>query len=111
MVMSNRTSCIQHVPGSSFVKLHADYLKICDGNHCAAIILSVMENWHNTKLANQGQAETENRQAENEGLPASSNPELWVYMSYDQFGESLMGLFGETKIAAAVKLLISKGFL
>ena len=109
--MSDKTSCIQHPANSSFVKLEQAYLDICDSDHCAAMILSVMERWHNTKLTNQPQAELANAMAANEGLPPEQDAGLWVYMSYDQFGDALMGLFGEKKIATAVHLLLDKGYL
>ena len=42
-------SVIEHRENYYFIKLHEAYVQLCRGNHCQALILSVLEEWTNTK--------------------------------------------------------------
>jgi hypothetical protein len=105
-----RSSCITHSPRQQMVIIREDYLRIADNNHCAAALLNIFEYWHNVKLAEQDQALIEKEIAKAGGAPLV-DAELWVYKSIPDFQEEVLGLFGETKISAALKLLHEKGFI
>lgn len=90
--------------------IREDYLAICDMDHCAAAILNVFEYWTNIKLGQKEQAEIENRIAA-EGNATLIDTELWIYKSVAELQEELMGLFGETKISTALKMLETKGYV
>lgn len=91
--------------------LREEYLCVCEGNHCAAMILSQHEYWHKHRLENRQQAQSHNEGARRMGLPATQDTGLWVYRSHEQTKAELLNLFGEKAIGQAYKYLIKKGFL
>ena len=105
-----KTKCITHPPRQTLVIIREDYLAICDGNHCAAAIMNIFEYWNDHKEANREQAAIENKIAA-EGGAAAVNDELWIYKSIPDLKAELLGLFGESKISAALDLIKKKGFL
>ena len=76
------TSVIEHRAHYYFVKLHEEYLALCDGNHCQALILSVLEEWTNTKKGKQ--------------------QSLSIYMTYPQWVTALYGMYGRNTIIKAL---------
>lgn len=106
-----RASCIPHSKSQHLVIIREDYLAICNGNHCAAAILNEFEQWTNTKLDHAGQHDIENEIAAREGAASDLDTSTWVYMSQEQLHRDLMGMFGERKIADALKELKELGFL
>lgn len=92
------------------VVIREDYLAVCDGNHCAAALLSIFEYWTNVKLGQQEQAQVENAIAAAGGAP-SVRDDLWVFKSVTDLETDLMGLFGKMKIGDALKLIRDKGFV
>ncbi|MGI8711377.1 MAG: hypothetical protein ACR2LA_10325 [Acidimicrobiales bacterium] len=106
-----RTSCIRHARRSHIALLREDYLRICGGNACAAMILSQMEHWNIVKLEAAGQAQALNEAARRAGEEATQDTERWVYKSLPEMKEELMGLFGDKAISAGFAALIAAGFL
>ena len=45
-----KTTCIQHPANQLFIVIHRWQLDFCDGNRCAAALLSLFERWHNIRL-------------------------------------------------------------
>lgn len=109
--MSERNSCIQHPPNARVLVIRDEYLVLTDGDHCAAALLSVFEFWHNVKLANAEQALIEGEVADKEGIAPKQSPELWVYKSQAELQDDMLGLFGETKIATAIRWLIGQEYI
>lgn len=107
----NKGSCIAHPKRQQLAVIREDYLAICENNHCAAALLNVLEYWTNIKLANREQAQKDNAIAQREGIPALQDESLWIYKTQAEFKEELLGLFGDTKIATALRLLEEKGFI
>lgn len=107
----SRTSCIVHPKRNPTIVLRADYLAICDGSACAAMILSQMEHWHNVKLDHRPQARAHNAARARAGEPETQDTGLYVYKSQPQMKSELMGMFGDKAIGSAFQMLIDKGFL
>ena len=91
--------------------LRQEYVEICGGNHCAAMVLSQHEYWHKNRIANRQQANSRNAGARRGGMPADQDASLWVYKSHEQMQDELMGLFGEKAIGQAYRHLMTAGFL
>jgi hypothetical protein len=106
-----KSSCIQHPAQAALVILRDEYLQICEGHHCAAMLLSVFEYWHNIKLGNLEQVEMDSAIAEKTGVAAEQSGELWVYKTQANLKADLLGLFGESKVLSATRLLIKLGFV
>lgn len=45
-----KTTCIQHPINEPFILIHRWQIEFCQGNYCAAALLSFYEYWHNMKL-------------------------------------------------------------
>lgn len=87
--------------------LKADYIDMCDGDHCAAMVLSVFEYWHGIKLGGVAQE----RVRERSDPKYKSEFDMWIYKSVDAIAEDLLGHYGRGAITGAIKLLVSKGYL
>ena len=109
--MNESTGCIVFRPKSKIVLLREDFVDICEGNDCAAMVLSQMLFWHETKLAHRAEAVKHNAEAIRMGLPATQNTELWVYKASEEMREELLRKFGEKAIGPAFLFLTGKGYL
>ena len=52
--MTPRTSCIVRPPEDRLLIVRASYVRILEGDHCAAGLLSVFEFWANGDIASAG---------------------------------------------------------
>ena len=91
--------------------LREEYVDLCEGNHCAAMVLSQHEYWHKNRIGSRQQAKAHNEGAERKGQPPTQDTSLWVYKSHVQMQAELLGLFGEKAIGLAYKVLIAYGFV
>lgn len=107
----SKSSVIPHSKNQQLVIIREDYLAICEGDHCAAALLNVFEYWTNVKLANKEQAEIDNAIANAEGVEAKQSVDLWIYKRVPDLKDELLGLFGESKISAALGILHDHGFI
>lgn len=60
-------------------------LELVEGDHCAALVLNLLRDW-------QGDSE-------------------WVDASLDEIRDQMQGMFGKTRIAAALKMLREKNLV
>lgn len=111
MVIGNKTSCIEHPARQNLVIIREDYLAICGGDDCPAVILNYFEHWHNSKLDTfeQWRRECEVAEKNNESLPPE--PETWVYATQEQIRFDLLYTYGERKVADGTEWLVEVGFL
>lgn len=86
------TSCITHPTSTPLVMLRSEYFQLCDRNHCAAKILSLLEFWTN-KLRWMGRVRD------------------WIYKTLDALHRELMGEHGIHTIRRALALLEDKGYI
>ena len=104
-----KTSCLSHPPRNRLVLFREDFLAICEGNHCAAAILAVIEYWTNWKLDSIAK---KLQQAEEAGYgPEAVETEPWIYKTIESFMEDLLNLFGRNKIQASLIYLVQKQYL
>ena len=98
-----RTSCITHPAKEHFLVIHQWQIKACDGNACAAALLSFFEGWHNTRLdiVEQSQNVTDNT------MLAET---LWQNHTEEEIEKGIF-IYKRTAIAQAIKLLEDKGFI
>ena len=91
MIPETSNSVIRHAK-QPLVILRADYLKIAQGNHCAAKLLSVFEHWANWFVL-------------------ENKPPGWVKLTNEALIAHLLGQHGEKQIRCAIKLLVDLGFI
>src|SRR5437879_10067816 len=89
-------SIIEHRANYYFLKLEEDYVEICQGKHkhCKAAILSILENWMNSKRAT-----------------TSRESDLYVYLSYPQFVKQMFGLYERSTVITSLKELEQEGLI
>jgi hypothetical protein len=104
-----RTTCIQHPTREPLLIIRQWQLDFCEGNHCAAALLSQFEYWHNIRLDLNEQAQQANAVAHKHGQPATQAESLLQFHSDEQLQAGLLDLYGTKKIREARHLLVVKG--
>ncbi len=106
-----RSSCIPHPEKEALVIIRAWQVKACDGNHCAAALLSVFEYWHNVRLAQSEKSAKQNDIAEMHGDSRTQDESLYQFHTEEDLENNLLGLYKKSSIRKAIALLLSKGFV
>lgn len=106
-----RSSCINHPSREPLLILRQWQVEACDGNHCAAALLSFLEYWHNIRLEQAVKAAQANDVAERHGDERTQNESLVQWHNSAELEDGLLGLFARGKIAESIVLLESKGFI
>jgi len=83
----------------------------CDGDKCAALLLSFFEYWHNVKLEQRKQAIVSNDVAERHGDKRTQTETLYQFHTEKELEDGLLGLYKRTRIRSALELLVDKGFI
>lgn len=89
-----------------FVAVRDEFIAICEGDLCAAAILSAFETWAVGKLDHLHQ--------DAEGNPTwtpEHAAEVWIYKTQPEMKDDLKGLFGLSKVVTTFKKLRVWGFL
>ncbi len=106
-----KSTCIQHPTNEPLLIIRQWQLDFCEGNHCAAALLSFFEYWHNIRLDMSQRAGPANAAAHPHGKPATQDESLLQFHSDEQLHAGLLGLYGTMKIREARRLLVTKGVL
>ena len=104
-----KSTCIQHPTNEPLLVIRQWQLDFCEGNHCAAALLSFFEYWHNLRLEISQRARPANRNAQQHGKPATQDESLLQFHSDEQLQAGLLNLYGTMKIRESRRLLITKG--
>lgn len=86
---------IRHPERSHFIQLHEWQKKFCNGNLCAALLLSHFSCWHDWKIRQYQYYRRFNDIAEMHGDARSSNKNDYIFFTIEDFLKALMGLFGK----------------
>jgi hypothetical protein len=89
------------------VVVRAWQIDFCDGNHCAALLLSFFASWHDWKLKNDQYYSRTNDIAEMHGDGRPYNQNAYLFFSTEELIEKCLGLYGKNAISAAIQLLVS----
>jgi len=103
--MSKRNTFISHVEGAIYLKLHQDFLHICNYDHCEAFLLNYYEYRYNIIRSS-----VEDKIATNKNFKPSVD-DCFLELSPMYLQEATLGLFGRTKIIQANESLFKKGFI
>src|SRR5262245_53255762 len=106
-----RTSCISWLRDEPLILIRRSQLQLCDGNHCAAALMSYFEYWHNIKLGHQSQAEQANRMSQQHGETGVQDTSLLQFHTEAAMEEGLLGLYGRKTMRKAIDMLVDKGFV
>jgi hypothetical protein len=95
-------NCITNPAKDSILVLRKWYVDICDGNRCAAAVLSYLIYCHELQFA----AETTEQHEE-----SNDDEILYQRHSYDDFIKHTLFLYGKASVIRALKLLEEKGII
>jgi hypothetical protein len=95
-------SCVT-LRGTKFVPLRPEFVRICDDNPCAALLLAVFD---------FATAARQNEAVEREAHGDDPHPMgSWIRASYPYLGLKLGGAFKERAIRSGLDIIIGKGFV
>lgn len=104
-----KTSCIPDPVNETIVVIKQWQLEFCDGDHCAASLLSLLIHWHDWKLQNRQVATYKNYVAGLHGDAPTDDETLWQFHTADQLSDELLGLYARDRIRKARAMLVEKG--
>ena len=101
------TSCICHPPGAHYLKLYEWQIEFCEGNQCAAALLSYFEYCHNWKLQQLQQAKAHNDALEKAGEGRTQEETLLQWHTAKELEAAILGLYRRDKIGLAIDKLVA----
>jgi hypothetical protein len=101
-----RSSCIFHPISDSHIIIHHWQIEFCEGDHCAAALLSFYEYWHNIKLEIVKENNKANKIAKRHGEPETYDNTLLQFHTYDELVAGILNLYGRNAVISANKLLM-----
>lgn len=104
-----KTSCISHPEKERLVIIRKWQVEFCEGNICAASLLSYFEYWHNWKLNTDEYNKKYNNVAEMHGDSRFLSEDVLQYHSTQEMSDGILNLYGTRAIPEALKLLEAKG--
>jgi len=107
-----KQSCIVHPPNSPLIIIRAWQVELCDGDHCAAALLSFFESCHNLRLRLRQRALDANAEAL-AMLQAheARDADLWQFHTTEDLEHGLCGLFKAKRICRSLRFLEAQGFV
>ena len=98
---------IQHRRHEECVLLRADYLALCQGDRCAALLLALSEHWSNVRQGMMVKEQERAERARQRGQTPKPSNGPYFYKTYADFGDDLLGLYGETAIRESLGKLVA----
>jgi hypothetical protein len=87
------------------VVVRAEYVAICNGDRCAAAILSAFECW------TVGKRRHYQKRAEAAGRKPNAGDSIWIYKTRDELYLDLNGIFGRAGMLKSLMLVTALGYL
>ncbi len=104
-----KTSCISHPANEVIVLIRKWQLAFCDGDFCAAALLSYFEYFHNWKIRADEHNKRANDIAEMHGDKRPYREDVFQYHTLDDFHKAILGLYSRNIIIKSLKKLEAKG--
>ncbi len=106
-----RSTCIRHPENEPLIVIRQWQVALCEGNTCAAALLSFFEYWHSIKLEMRHKAQQANIIAQRHGEESHQDESLIQFHTVEELERGLMGLYKADTIRKALKLLTDLGFI
>lgn len=106
-----KTSCITPPPNDPLVIVRESFVKICNGDVCAAALLNHLIYWHNVKLDQRNQAIAANEIAERHGERGNHVTSLTQWHTEADLKKAMLGAWGKDKIRNGLQILQENGFI
>ena len=106
-----KSPCVSYPAEEPLLLIRASQLRLCEGNHCAAALLSYLEYWHSVRLGQIAQAEHHNKVAALHGDVGTQDTTLLQYHTENDIEAGLLHLYGRQTIRKALALLVTKRYV
>lgn len=106
-----RSTCIRHPENEPLIVIRQWQVALCEGNTCAASLLSFFEYWHCIKLEMRQKAQQANAIAQRHGDEGHQDESLVQFHTSEDLERGLMGLYKADTIRKAIKFLTERGFI
>jgi len=100
-----KSSCISHPESERLVIIRKWQVEFCEGNQCAAAVMSFLEYWHNWKLESEHYNHRSNQISEAHGDGHPYAEDIYQFHSINEISEGILGLYGHKSITEALRLL------
>ena len=105
-----KDGCISHPTSEPLIIIRKWQIEFCDGNQCAAALLSFFEYWHNIKLEQSAKAKQYNKVSQMHGEPSTQDESLWQWHTEQDLEAGIL-IYRRESIAKALDLLKDKGII
>ena len=107
----SRGSCVVHPAREPLLVIRKWQIEACDGNVCAAALLSFFEYWHNIKLDQRLKAKQANKIATQHKDVGTQDEGLFQFHNEQELQAGIMNLYSIRTIREALPLLEDKKFV
>lgn len=105
-----RSSCVSYPEREPLIIVRKSQIKICNGNKCAAALLSFFEYWHNIKLEQRQKNIAANDTAQKHDDARMQDESLYQFHTYDELINGVM-LYGRSAVIKGLAELESLGII
>lgn len=106
-----KTSCITAPAKDPYIQLNRWHVNFCEGNHCAALLLSFLIAWHDWKLNHDHYYRRVNDIAEMHGDDRPHSEHAYLFFSTEELIDGCMGIYGKKAILAGLEWLSERGVI
>ena len=94
-----------------YIYRHEDYQAICQGDDCAAQILSLFEFWTSCRIEEIRRVQSYNDQNKKNTSLVLQVPTTWLYETTEDISMGILNAYGDSSIRKSIKKLLDWGFL
>jgi hypothetical protein len=105
-----KTGCVNHPTNEPLIVIRKWQVEVCDGNQCAAALISFFEYWHNIKLEMSEKNKKYNSVSEMHGDEGTQDTTLFQFHSEKDLEDGIL-IYSREAISKSIKILEEKGFL
>ena len=102
-------SCIRQAQNNRYIQVCEWQIQFCQGNHCAAFVLSHFIAWHNWKLNHDEHYQRVNNIAELHGDARPHDKQAYLFFSMEEISTGILGIYGKNTINNALRFLATIG--
>lgn len=106
-----RSSCIRHPEREPLILIRKWQVDFCNGDKCAAALLSFFEYWHNIKLDQAAKAKSLNSlpQVPHKDGPIVADDSLYQFHTTEELEDGILHLYKRDKIRKSLDFLVELG--
>jgi hypothetical protein len=94
-----------------YIYRHEDYQAICQGDDCAAQVLSLFEFWTSCRIEEIRRVQSYNDQNKKNTSLVLQVPTMWLYETTEDISIGILNAYGDSSIRKSIKKLLDWGFL